>query len=419
MPSATLAFSADAVSVDTTRRLWKRLIILAPLLRLGVVFMTWTYATPQWFFAQASELGVLAEHIRSGHGFSSPWGLTAASATGPTAFLTPGYPAFIAAIFALFHPFSLASAGAITMLQAAFAATTAVALMLLARRGFGERAAIICGVVWAASPVLLWLPTFFWETSLSILLLTSLLALAYKCFDCNTRGWWLVFGGVAALTICVNPSLLTVIASSMGWALWRRRGALRPAVGGLVLFVVLSAIWPVRNAVIMHAFIPLRSNMGYELWQGNRPGADGFFLVAMHPNTSAVELHRWQELGELGYMREKSALAKAAILADPMRFVRLTAKRFVCFWTGVNRTNSWLVMSHICATTVLGLWGAVLLLKHKRSDAALILLPLLLFPLPYYVTHPDFRFRLVLDPILILLAAYALATHFSRRDHTV
>jgi hypothetical protein len=35
----------------------------------------------------------------------------------------------------------------------------------------------------------------------------------------------------------------------------------------------------------------------------------------------------------------------------------------------------------------------------------LLLLPLLLFPLPYYITHPDFRFRLVLDPILIALTA--------------
>jgi hypothetical protein len=203
----------------------------------------------------------------------------------------------------------------------------------------------------------------------------------------------------------------------MGWALWYCRRNLRRAVPGVVLFAFLSAIWPVRNALVMHAFIPLRSNMGYELWQGNRPGADGFFLVALHPNTSVSELRRWQELGELGYMAEKSALAKSAIAADPMRFVGLTAKRFGCFWTGANRTNSLLVISHICITTVLGLWGAVMLFRRKRGDAVLFLLPLLLFPLPYYVTHPDFRFRLVLDPVLILLAAYAVTTHFSRRDH--
>ena len=38
----------------------------------------------------------------------------------------------------------------------------------------------------------------------------------------------------------------------------------------------------------------------------------------------------------------------------------------------------------------------------------LFLLPLLVFPLPYYITHPDFRFRLLLDPLLTILSAYAV-----------
>jgi hypothetical protein len=39
--------------------------------------------------------------------------------------------------------------------------------------------------------------------------------------------------------------------------------------------------------------------------------------------------------------------------------------------------------------------------------AALFLLPLLLFPLPYYITHAEFRYRLVVDPLLTILAASA------------
>jgi hypothetical protein len=38
----------------------------------------------------------------------------------------------------------------------------------------------------------------------------------------------------------------------------------------------------------------------------------------------------------------------------------------------------------------------------------LFLLPLLVFPLPYYITHPNFRFRLLLDPLLTILSAYAV-----------
>ena len=274
---------------------------------------------------------MLAESLRTGHGFASPFG----GGTGPTAFLTPGYPAIVAGVFAVFHPYSLASAVAITVMQALFAAITVVVLMLLVRRAFGERSAVIAGAVWAVSPTLLWLPTFFWETSLSILLLTALLALGYRCKDRNDRASWLLMGAVAALAISINPSLLTIIGCSFGWALWRnRQKTLVPAALGIGLFVGLSLIWPVRNMFALHAWIPLRDNMGYELWQGNRPGADGFFLVALHPNTSAAELHRWQELGEIGYMQEKTELAKAAIAADPARFARLTGEAVFLFLDG-------------------------------------------------------------------------------------
>jgi hypothetical protein len=33
----------------------------------------------------------------------------------------------------------------------------------------------------------------------------------------------------------------------------------------------------------------------------------------------------------------------------------------------------------------------------------------MLFPLPYYITHAEFRYRLVVDPLLTILAAYAVS----------
>jgi len=46
--------------------------------------------------------------------------------------------------------------------------------------------------------------------------------------------------------------------------------------------------------------------------------------------------------------------------------------------------------------------------------AVLFGLPLLLFPIPYYITHAEFRYRLALDPILTILAAYAVVTLYRR-----
>jgi hypothetical protein len=38
----------------------------------------------------------------------------------------------------------------------------------------------------------------------------------------------------------------------------------------------------------------------------------------------------------------------------------------------------------------------------------LIAIPMLLFPLPYYITHAEFRYRLNIDPLMTILAAYAI-----------
>jgi hypothetical protein len=56
--------------------------------------------------------------------------------------------------------------------------------------------------------------------------------------------------------------------------------------------------------------------------------------------------------------------------------------------------------------------------KGRRAFAVLMALPLLLFPIPYYLTHAEFRYRLNIDPVLTILAAYAvtqLAAVWSRR----
>ena len=159
----------------------------------------------------------------------------------------------------------------------------------------------------------------------------------------------------------------------------------------------------------MHAFIPLRSNFGYELWQGNRPGADGFFSASLHPNTNPEEFARLQSLGELAYMREKSTLAESAIRANPGRFLTLTGRRIVCFWTGISRVSDRNLVVYLVTTALAGFCGLIVLARRSPAHALFLALPLILFPLPYYITHPDPRFRLILEPVLILLIAHLLA----------
>jgi len=88
----------------------------------------------------------------------------------------------------------------------------------------------------------------------------------------------------------------------------------------------------------------------------------------------------------------------------------MTARRTARFWIGTgNQESSVTFFLHAFLTTCFGFPGLVLAWhRRKRSFATLAILPILLFPVPYYITHAEFRYRLNIDPLMTVLAAYTV-----------
>jgi 4-amino-4-deoxy-L-arabinose transferase-like glycosyltransferase len=385
---------------------------LALALRAAIVALVVVKYPHDWFFSKAPDLGYLTQSLVAGHGFSSPFG----GQTGPTAFLAPGYPVLMAAIFRVLGSFTLASAIAIMLLETGFALATIWLMMRVAREVFGARTANLAGLVWALSPTLIWLPAIFWETSLSVLLMTGGLALALHCARNTSSRTWMLAGAYCGLATLVNPSLVVALAAMMIWAVWHAAGKrMKHAALGLTVFLLVLAPWPVRNWQALHAFIPLRPNLGYELWQGNHNGATGRFDDQIEPLNNRHEYGEYAAQGETAYMRSKSALAKAWIAGHPAEFARLTAKRAWWFWTGQGSgLDSGAVTLYASLTTALAFLGLGLLLRRSRARGVLFLLPLAVFPLPYYITHAQFRFHVLIDPLLVMLACSVVAALYER-----
>jgi hypothetical protein len=387
------------------------ILALALLLRMGVVWIVLASYPHNWLFSKAPDLGFLACSLSSGHGLSSPFG----GSTGPSAFLAPGYPAVLGLIFYFFGSYTFTSAAVMMLLQTMFAVLTVAAIMYVARRLFGTPTACVAGVFWGVSPPLLWLPAVPWETSLSALLLIGMIAMALSQVG---PGLWAMMGAYCGLAMLVNPSLTLALFAILGWAAYKNRN--ESYIGFWTSVVVLLAVfagWPMRNARVLHAFIPLRSNFGYEVWQGNHAGASGVFNPALEPLQNKQEYSDYAREGEVLYMRNKSALATIYIRAHPAEFIRLSAMRVMRFWAGAgSAVNSGVVELHAVITSLLGLLGLARLFGERRAAAMLFLLPILIFPLPYYITHPDFRFRLLLDPLLTILSAYAVTRLNSYRS---
>jgi hypothetical protein len=266
-------------------------------MRLLVIWTAVTQRPPQWLFTRGMEMGLLAKSLLAGDGLSSPFG----GSTGPTAFVAPVYPMLVAAVFKLFGEYTAASAIVILVAQTAVNLVTIWLIMRLARRLFDQATATVAGLVWACSLPLVWMPTILWETSISCCLLMGLLELVLAYRDLPETGpiQWMYAGGYCALAGLVNPALLPSLAAIVLWLACARR--CRPKFSPLLAvltFVLVFAPWPLRNARAFHAFVPLRTTVGFELWMGNREGATGFLDESVFPMFNRTELAEYVRTGD-------------------------------------------------------------------------------------------------------------------------
>ena len=146
----------------------------------------------------------------------------------------------------------------------------------------------------------------------------------------QTTRRWLLFGLLWALIALSNSTLLLFLPVCGIWILTRLAGAppsrckaeqnpvrhlTRATLAG-VLFLACIAPWIYRNWSAFHAFIPMRSNLGAELYAGNGPGAYGFRYGVAHRPARAGHQHRlYVRSARLAYVRQRGQLAKAWIRA--------------------------------------------------------------------------------------------------------
>ena len=378
---------------------------VALLLRAVTAWIAMTRYAPVWLFTRGMEMSLLAKSLLAGQGLSSPFGVP----TGPTAFIAPAYPILVAGVFKIFGIETRAAEFVVLAAQTMLNLATIALMMHVARRLFNERAAVLAGAVWACSPPLLWMPTIFWETSLSACLLMGLIALGLEWGSRPNKWMWPVLGIYCGVVALVNPALLLSAFAIMVWVWFRvRRTAGWMPLAAVLTFVVMFSPWPIRNARVFHTFIPLRTTVGFELWMGNRPGATGYLDESLFPTFNHQELQEYIQRGELGYTAWKEELAQEYISTHRRVFVRMTAVRMVRFWSGTGTQHGSCVYAiHALATTLFGFAG-LWMLRRRRAILLLFLGPMLVFPLPYYLTHAEFRYRIVIDPLMTVLAAYAV-----------
>lgn len=396
------------------RKLVLLIVIVALLLRMGYIAVFHTYRFPgNDKYAMGYETGAIARSIASGHGFSSPF----RTMSGPSAWLAPLYPYFVAGVFKLFGIYSDASAFVVFAFNSVLSALTCIPMYLIARRLFNRKVALASAWVWAlAPPAMLWATRWVWETAASALLLTWLIWLTLTLAEREGIRSWLWFGGLWGVAALTNPSLLSFFPTSLAYPLWHRRKRgqpwIRHGVVVALLFLNLITPWLIRNAIVFHHSVFIRPNLWAEVSFGNAAGADGTWLARLHPSMNSREKAAYDLMGEVQYVQWKRMQATEFIRSNPGVFLKLCVRRFYLFWSGYSQPNeslrwlratAWLIFTALAIT---GMWIAFL--QKVRGVGSLALL-LLVYPMAYYVTFAFARYKHPIEPVMVVLAVYALS----------
>ena len=354
----------------------------------------------------------------------------------PTAYRPPGYTYFLAGVYTL----SGTGPGRIEagrLAQAAVGTLLVGLIGLLARRLFGPGTALLSMALAA-----LYVPLITAGTSLLAEPLTAAftvgVVLAVLAWRDRPRWRWVVLAGVLAGLASLTRTNACVIIPALALGLFRRRPARRsvwPAAAAVAVAVAVVAPWTARNAVVMHSFIPISDEAGgtlagtYNPVSAHDPSSPGsWVLLAQIPTYEAQvrplaagpeNVYQSKLLSlALGYMGRHPLYVAKVAWYNTLRFFDLTGMarvRFTSTLAGVNSPAA-AEAGAVCSWIVAALAAVGVARRRVRQAVPLSvsLVPLLTFASIVAVNMETPRFRLPLDPFLLVLAAAAV-THSRKR----
>jgi hypothetical protein len=361
------------------------------------------------------EMNAIAISVLTEGQFANPYVVP----TGPTAHLAPIPPLMLALVYKVFGITLLGGIVGWVIRLVFQSAIWGLLPWIGARTGLGWKAGLAGGLAGA-----LW-PQFLAHGEALAALLMGLLAIAIarRWRETPRPGSSLLLGAAFCVSFHVQPVFLLVLLGYLGYELWRRSDQGRWGSAALVLAGALLVCipWGIRNYRAFDAVFFVRSNLGLELRMGNHEGATAniddthFDDYPGHPRTHREEAIRVREMGEVEYMRESGRQAIEWMRANPGKSARLTATRVRYFWLGaLDDPLMTIAFVTLAGLAVLGIVGVRQRARTgawapaPRASLAVLVIPLLTYPLVYYLVPWQHRYRFPIEWILFLLAGAAL-----------
>ena len=391
-----------------------RRLAIAILVAALAIRVAWVFATPDYRLVHdALDYNRHAISLANGDGFALSYGRE-------TAFRPPAYPIFLAAVYWIFGP-SLEWA----RLANALVGTGIVALIgVISLQVWNQRVALIAMALGAVYIPLILVGQSVMSEPLFVLCMLGAIA-------CALKRWALAAGVLMGLAILGRANAL-ILLLPLAWAVWKGP---RPALIMIVAAALTVIPWTIRNYVVLDQFVPVSTQLGSRARRhlqqrgDEQPGEPGRVDVAQARRRLPPDLQP-RARDERGRARETAAQRVARLHQGRTPGRRLK----VAWWTSRRMLDlgGWDWAIHTAGTVSAGkkagaagiicFWLFAILavigaFTQRAREAPLWLwsVPLLMYLGVVFLVVETPRYRMAIDPFVIMLAALAISAVAAKR----
>jgi hypothetical protein len=225
----------------------------------------------------------IARSLAAGEGFANPF----PGRTGPTAWMPPVLPTLLAGLWWMCDGNRGAVVVIVLVVQTLVLIATGWLTLVLAHQSTRRIGAGTVAGIFIAALLCNFQDCFQANADRWITLLMLDAMIAGFCWGRPLHTWpraaaWGFFGGLCALTGPIAGFAWGVLSVTIGL---RDRAWIRLVVM-LLVFALLLAPWTIRNYLVFGRWIPVKSNLAYELYQSHCLQSDGILqgrTLGLHP----------------------------------------------------------------------------------------------------------------------------------------
>ena len=333
----------------------------------------------------------------------------------PTSFRPPLYPSFLALIYRIFGHSYLA----VRVVQAILGALTCIVIYFIALELIDRNAALISGLL-AAVNISFIKSTEHFLTELIATFLISLIVFSLiklkRSSSLSKQAFVGLLAGLIALTRSETLFFLPFVYGVWLCLVCLKKYSLKVFLKNvsvtLCVFLSIISLWTFRNWRLHHAFVPITTSVGINLYSSYRPPQGKLFGFTANDDTVKLSGRLSSEVEQSKFLLKETF---KFIRANLDKLPRLEFLKFAFFWSIFD----WEIIGNGVYNFSFGfmlpffVWGVVLGLK-KRKHYLLIYAPILYFQITTLLLYGSPRFRIPCEPFIIIFSAIGIMYFFQK-----